>query len=80
MCIQNGSCQNKKMGGEHFEATMGHFRGEIDNIVVIFSKRVFQKTVGIPMDTKCASLLTDLSFHSYEAELLHGLPRKTKRS
>ena len=36
-----------------------------DNIFVIFGGRVFQQTVGIPMDTNCAPLLADLFLYSY---------------
>ena len=36
-------------------------------VFVKFGGRVFQQTVGIPMGTNCAPLLSDLFFHSYEA-------------
>jgi hypothetical protein len=42
----------------------------IDNICVIFGGRVFQQTVGIPMGTNCAPLLTDLFLYSYEADFI----------
>jgi hypothetical protein len=38
----------------------------IDNIFVIIGGRVFQQTVGIPMGTNCAPLLTDLFLYLYE--------------
>jgi hypothetical protein len=50
----------------------------IDNVVVIFGGRVFQQTVGIHMGTKCAPLLVDLFFYSYEADLIHGLSLENK--
>jgi hypothetical protein len=50
----------------------------IDNVVVIFGGRVFQQTVGIPMGTKCAPLLVDLFFYSYEADLIQGLLKKSE--
>jgi hypothetical protein len=34
------------------------------------SGRVFQQTVGIPMDTNCAPLLSDLFLYSYEADFI----------
>jgi hypothetical protein len=37
----------------------------IDNIFAMFGGRVFQQTVGIPMDTNCASLLADLFLYSH---------------
>ena len=45
----------------------------IDNIFVMFGGRVFQQTVGIPMDTNCAPLLADLFLYSYESDFLQGL-------
>jgi hypothetical protein len=32
----------------------------IDGIFVVFGSKIFQQTVGIPMDTNCAPLLADL--------------------
>jgi hypothetical protein len=43
----------------------------VDNIYVIFGD---QQTVGIPVGTKCASLLADFFLCSYEAEFLQNLP------
>ena len=53
----------------------------IDNIhvFVIFGGRVFQQTVGIPMGTSCAPLLTDLFLYSYEADFIQGLLKKNER-
>ena len=48
----------------------------MDNIFVIFGGRVFQQTVGIPMDTNCAPLLADLFLYSHEADFIKGLPKK----
>ena len=45
----------------------------IDNILVLFGGRVFQQTFGISMGTNCASLLTDLFLHAYDADILQGL-------
>ena len=42
----------------------------IDNIFAMFSGRVFQQTVGIPMGTNCAPLLADLFLYSYEADFI----------
>jgi hypothetical protein len=48
----------------------------IDNIFVLFGGCVFQQTVGIPMGTSCAPLLTDLFLYSYEADFIQGLLKK----
>jgi hypothetical protein len=52
----------------------------IDNICIIFGERVFQQTVGIPMDTKCAPLLADLFLYSYEANFIQGLLKKNEKT
>jgi hypothetical protein len=52
----------------------------IDNIFVMFGGRVFQQTVGIPMDANCAPLLAELFLYSYEADFIQGLLKKNKRS
>ena len=44
----------------------------IDNIFAVFSGRVFQQTVGIPMATNCAPLLADLFLYSYEADFIQA--------
>ena len=46
---------------------------------VIFGGRVFQQTVGIPMDTYCAPLLADLFLHSYEADFIQELLKKNEK-
>ena len=51
----------------------------IDNIFVIFGGRVFQQTVGIPMGTNCALLLTDLFLYLYEADFIQGLLKKNEK-
>jgi hypothetical protein len=45
----------------------------VDNIYVVFGDQVFQQSVGIPMDTYCAPLLTDLFLYSSEAEFVQKL-------
>ena len=40
----------------------------IDNIFVTFRERVFQQTVGIPMETKCGPLFADLFIYYNEAD------------
>jgi hypothetical protein len=42
----------------------------VDNIYVVFGDQVFQQSVGIPMGTKCDSLLGDLFLYSYETEFV----------
>ena len=32
-----------------------------------------QQTIGIPMDTNCATLPADLFLHAYEADFLQGV-------
>jgi hypothetical protein len=55
----------------------------VDNIYVVFGDQVFQQSVGIPMGTNCAPLLTDLFLYSFETEfvqkLLQDNNKKTSR-
>ena len=51
----------------------------IYNICVMFGGRVFQQTVGIPMDTNCAPVLIDLFLYSYEAYCIKGLLKKNEK-
>jgi hypothetical protein len=44
----------------------------------MFGGRVFQQTVGIPMGTISAPLLTDLFLYSYEADFIQGLLKKNE--
>jgi hypothetical protein len=41
---------------------------------------VFFKTIGIPMGTNCARLLTDLFLYSYEAYFIQGLLKKNEKN
>ena len=59
--------------------TINIFELLIDNIFVIFGGRVFQQTVGIPIGTNCAPLLTDLFLYSHEVDFKEGLLKKIKR-
>ena len=45
----------------------------VDNMFVVFAGKIFQQTVGIPMDTNCAPLLADIFLYSYEAEFIQSL-------
>ena len=45
----------------------------VDNIFVVFARKVFQQTVGIPMGTNCAPLLADIFLYSYEADFIQSL-------
>ena len=45
----------------------------VDNIVVVFGRKDFQKIVGIPMGKNCAPLLADIVLYSYEAEFIKSL-------
>ena len=44
-----------------------------------FYRRVFQQTVGIPMGTNCAPLLSDLFLYSHEADLQRLLKKNEKK-
>ena len=46
---------------------------------VILSGRVFQQTIGIPMDTKCAPLHADLFLYSCEADFVQGPLKKNEK-
>ena len=51
----------------------------IDNIFVIFDRRVFQQTVGIPVGINSAPLLADLFLYSYEADFIQELLQKNEK-
>ena len=51
----------------------------INNIFVMFGRRVFQQTVGIPMGTKYAPLLADLFFYSFEADFIQWHLKKNEK-
>jgi hypothetical protein len=51
----------------------------IDNVFVMFGGRIFQQTVGIPMDTNSAPLLDDLFLYSYEADFIQELLKKNEK-
>ena len=51
----------------------------IDSIFVEFGGRIFQQTIGIPMDTNRAPLLADLFLYSYEAEFVQSLFKAGKK-
>ena len=44
----------------------------IDCTFVELGGRIFQQTIGIPMDTNCAPLLADLFLYKYEVEFLQN--------
>jgi hypothetical protein len=49
------------------------------NIFDMVGGRVFQQTVGIPMGTNCAHLLTDSFLYSYEAHFIQGIVKNNKK-
>ena len=51
----------------------------IDNIFAMFGTLVCQQTLGIPMDTKCAPLLSDLFRYCY-LDFKQGLLKKNKKT
>ena len=42
----------------------------VDNMYLKFGVQLFRQTIGVPMGTNCAPLLTDLFLYSYENEFL----------
>ena len=44
-----------------------------------YDGQLFRQTIGIPMGTNCAPLLTDLFLYSYESEFLDKLVKEGKR-
>ena len=50
----------------------------INNIFVLYGGRIFQQTVGIPLDTNCIPLLTELFLYSYEADVIQGILKKNE--
>ena len=55
------------------------FESLIDNMFVIFSGRVYQQTLGVPMDTNFAPLLADMLIYSYEVDFIQGLLKKNEK-
>ena len=49
------------------------------HVLVMFSRRVFQQTVGIPTGTNCAPLFTDLFLYSYMEDFIQGLLKKIEK-
>ena len=45
----------------------------VDNIYVVFARKVFQQIIGILMGTNCAPLLADIFLYSCEAEFIQSL-------
>ena len=45
----------------------------LDNLFMVFARKVLQHTVGTPMGTNCAHLLADLFLYSYEADFIQSL-------
>ena len=66
---------------EHFDSKNKYSEDDIikmleflvDNIFVVFTWKVFQQTISIPMGTNCAPLLTDILLYSYEANFVQSL-------
>ena len=51
----------------------------IDNIIIMFSGRVFQQIVGIPMGTNCALLLANLFLYLHDADFIEGILKKNEK-
>ena len=45
----------------------------VNNIFVVFARKVFQNIIGIPMGTNCVPLLADIFLYSYNAEFIQSL-------
>ena len=52
----------------------------IDNVFVESGGQIFQKTIGIPMGTNCATLLADLILYSYEPEFIQNLSKSGNKA
>ncbi len=50
----------------------------IDNIYVKFGDNIYCQTLGIPMGTDCAPLLTDLYLYTYEYDFCDSLTKSKK--
>ena len=45
----------------------------VDNYFVVFTGKVFQQKVDIPMGTKCTPLIADIILYSFEAQFIQSL-------
>ena len=45
----------------------------VDKIFVVFGGKVFQQIIGIPMDTNCVRLLSDIFLYPYEAAFIQSV-------
>jgi len=68
----------------HSDSTKKFSETDIINIFEILIDNIFVISGGVffnrPMGTNCAPLLAELFLYSYEADLIQGLLKKTKRS
>jgi hypothetical protein len=69
-----GVCETSLSPHKYPEADIeGRHGFLVENIDVVFGDLVFQQSVGITMDTNCASLLAYLFLYLYEAEFVQKL-------
>ena len=50
----------------------------VDNIFVVFARKVFQPIVGIPLGTNCAPLLADKFLYPYEAKFIQSFSHRER--
>ena len=48
----------------------------LDNILIRFGTKLYRQTIGIPMGTNCAPLVTDLFLFYYERDFMKSLSRE----
>ena len=51
----------------------------VDNIFVVFVRKVYKQIVGIPMGTSCAPFIANIFFYSNEAEFIQTLLSTNKK-
>ena len=51
----------------------------VNNIFVVFARKVFHQTVDIPMGTNCAPLLADIFLYSYKADFISLCSQRASR-
>ena len=50
----------------------------LDNIFIRFGTKLYRKTIGIPMGTNCAPLVTELFLFCYERDFMKSLSRENQ--
>ena len=50
----------------------------LDDTFIRFGTKVYRQTIGIPMGTNCAPLVTDLFLFCYERDFMESLSRENQ--